>query len=96
MSDASKDVTALLSAVAEGDRSAWEKLISAVSPRPKTAIERMPYHDGLVAIRTGGDHVDRPAGELLDLAEVGAGIFRQRIVARQTNRGFLPAGQFPR
>lgn len=30
MSDASKDVTALLSAVAEGDRSAWEKLISAV------------------------------------------------------------------
>src|SRR5471030_1645450 len=42
-------------------------------------IERMPYNDGLFAVRPGGDHIHRHAADLLQTRQVGTRICGQRI-----------------
>ena len=49
--------------------------------------------DGVVAVRTGRDDMDRHAGDLLDAAQVGLGVDRQVLVAGGADRGFGPARQ---
>src|SRR5262249_31636922 len=50
-----------------------------------SATERVPEHDGLVAIRAGGDHVERHLGELREALEIAAGIAGQRAVVGHTD-----------
>mmetsp|Transcript_23197 Transcript_23197/g.54782 ORF Transcript_23197/g.54782 Transcript_23197/m.54782 type:complete len:566 (+) Transcript_23197:2995-4692(+) len=53
----------------------------------------MPQHDGVLAVRTGRDHVDGRADHLLNALQVGARVGGQGIPGGDAKGGLRPAGE---
>ena len=55
------------------------------------SAEGMTQDDGLLAVRAGGDDIDRCLAQLLDLAQVSLGVLRQVVIALRADGRLGPA-----
>ena len=62
-----------------------------IKSRVESGAEWVAQHNGLIAVRTCGNHADRHGDQPLQPLEVFARIQRQRIVIRDSHGGLLPA-----